>query len=352
MKVTYIKNSLVFLVTFLVSAFCLKLLIPKKDVPASIYSYSAKFSHFMENKDEYEVIFVGTSRVHNQISPETFDQHLKEAGYDYQSFNFGLQGARILTTRSMLNEILAARPANLKWVFIENLLDAGYSPLQNARTPREIHFHSFNDTRSSISYILNSGDSFPAKVALSLSHLPPFFFNYINLGRVVDQFQTKSVAELAEELGEDQDGYSISPRKEIVEEVYLNKVDQLKAKPYIETPLTPNRVAIVEEITDVVEAAGAEPLFLVAPGIIRNDEMIAAQKEGYIQTLFVYNDPGRYPDLYAIENRSDEEHLNEQGSELFSTLIAEDFVRYLDRDACLEHPLETDGSACQPNSTP
>lgn len=343
MKVSYVKNSLLFVVTFFVSVICLKLLIPKKDVPANIYSYSAKLSHFIANKNDYEVLFIGTSRVHNQVSPEVFDRTLQEAGYPYQSFNFGLQGARILTTYFMVEEILATQPKNLKWVFIENLLDAGYSPIQNARTPREIHFHNWERTQFSISYVVDSDSPFYKKSVIALSHLPPFFFSAINLGRVVDQFQVKSEAQLAEELGDGQDGYILSPQKEIVAEDYLRKVEQLAQNPHIDTELSANHLEILSLIVEAIEDYGARPIFLVAPGIIRNDELISAAKAGYIDNILIYNNPNQYPALYEIANRSDEEHLNEQGSILFSTLLAQDFVNTLQLESCEEKTASRSG---------
>lgn len=329
MKLNYVKNSLIFTLTFLVSACFLKLLVPKESVPGSIYSYGAKFSHFTENKDEYDIIFVGTSRVHNQISPKVFDQYLLDAGHEYKSFNFGLQGARILTTYFMINEILETKPQNLKWIVVENLLDEGYAPLQNARTPREIHFHDLEDTLFSISYTLDSNNPPHKKAVLAFSHFPPFLFNFLNLGRIVDQLQLKSDEALREELGVHGDGHIASPQRKINREKYLDKVESLRTTPYIETALTSNRLKIVNEIIRTIEDYGVEPVFLVAPGVIRNDELISAYRQGHVDTLFVYNNPAKYPELYEIDSRSDDEHLNEYGSEIFSELVATDFIEYL-----------------------
>ena len=46
--------------------------------------------------------------------------------------------------------------------------------------------------------------------------------------------------------------------------------------------------------------------------------------------LFAYDDFIRYPQFYEEENRLDVEHLNGRGAELFSRILAQDFVRSLD----------------------
>ncbi|NOT28941.1 MAG: hypothetical protein HOP15_00675 [Planctomycetes bacterium] len=78
-----------------------------------------KFAHFRAHADEYDLVYVGTSRVFRGFDPATFDQTLAELGHPLRSYNFGLVGMGYLEQRFIVDWILALRPARLRWLLLE-----------------------------------------------------------------------------------------------------------------------------------------------------------------------------------------------------------------------------------------
>ena len=51
-------------------------------------------------------------------------------------------------------------------------------------------------------------------------------------------------------------------------------------------------------------------------------------KQGVLPTLFAFNDPVAYPDLYRVDMHADTAHLNAPGALLFTRLLAGKFADY------------------------
>ncbi|MES2570644.1 MAG: hypothetical protein V4710_11400, partial [Verrucomicrobiota bacterium] len=61
-------------------------LLPRQPVPI----VSEKLAYFARHRDEYDTLFIGSSRVYRQIDPALFDQVTREAGVPTRSFNLGI----------------------------------------------------------------------------------------------------------------------------------------------------------------------------------------------------------------------------------------------------------------------
>lgn len=81
---------------------------------------SAKRGHWMAAHDEFDTVFIGSSRTFHHIDPESFADGVAEAGLPRpQGYNAGADLMFPPESFRWLRELLSARPKNLKWVFLE-----------------------------------------------------------------------------------------------------------------------------------------------------------------------------------------------------------------------------------------
>ena len=341
----YTRQTLAGLLAFFVAAFLLGQLIPSPTIPSNIVFISPKYEHYQAHKDDYDTLFFGSSRVYSQIIPAVFDEAASEEGLSLNSYNFGIPAMRAIDSTVLLEEVLANPPKNLKWVFFESILDKGYEPIPNARTNRSIYWHNWKNTQFAAQYILNSDESLPNKAVLLSSHLLPFLYHQLNVGRLFSQLlpSTFTVEEqtVAAEFTATEGFYALSdettPERQYflnAQQAYLDSVAVLGGRtadePWVETVsdeayLSANKVVLLNRVSETVRAAGAEPIFIDPPSLHLENDFQAAEQLGTIDRLLSYRDPNQFPQLYVPENRYDVDHLNRAGSEEFTRLIAKDF---------------------------
>ena len=336
----YLKQGAIALLAFLVTASLLNQIIPSPAIPPNVIFISPKYAHYQSHKDEYNALFFGSSRVYNHVVPKTFDEAAAAAGAEVRSFNFGIPAQRALSGYVLLKEVLRTPPENLKWVFIETPLDPGYEPIQNARTNRAIYWHNAQNTRIALRYIFTSDETPLRKAILAASHLLPFAYNELNVGRLFYQWipaQTFTDEEqtISEQVLANRGYYPLTDEADPKRQNFLAHLvryrqslstltEQKAAMDRRATPISNGQRWLLQALVEQVRRAGAEPIFIVPPTLEPQYELHRAHQLGYIPTLLSYNDPTRYADFYDLENRHDAEHLNDAGSRQFTQQIAKD----------------------------
>lgn len=343
----YTRQTLAGLVAFFVAAYLLGKLIPSPTIPSNIVFIGPKYEYYQAHKDDYDTLFFGSSRVYSQIIPAVFDETVEAEGLSLNSYNFGIPAMRAIDSTVLLEEILANPPENLKWVFFESILDKGYEPVPNARTNRSMYWHNWENTQFAAQYILSSDESLSSKAVLLSSHLLPFLYHQLNVGRLFNQLlpNTFSVEEqaVAAEFTATEGFYALSdettPERQYflnAQQAYLDSVAVLSGRtadePWVqsvsdEAYLSANKVMLLNRVSEAVRAAGAEPIFIDPPSLHLANDFQAAEQLGTIDRLLSYRDPDQFPQLYVTENRYDVDHLNQTGSEEFTRLIAQDLVQ-------------------------
>ena len=345
----YIWQVLIGCLTFFLTAFLLGRLIPSPVIPPNIVFISPKYEYYQAHKDDYDTLFFGSSRIYSQVIPKIFDETIEAEGRSLNSYNFGIPAMRAIDSAVLLKEVLANPPKNLKWVFFESTLDKGYEPIHNARTPRSIYWHNWENTQFAARYVLGSDESLPNKAVLLYSHLLPCFYHYLSVGRLFNQWLPSDFSE--EELGvaaqftADEGFYALSDESTAerqhflsTQQDYLDRVSVLAGRTThaswypkddggSDGHLSANKVMLLNQVVEAVRAAGAEPIFIDPPSLYLDNDFQLAKQLGIVDRLLTYRAPDRYPQLYAPENRYDIDHLNQAGAEAFSQLIAQDFSR-------------------------
>ena len=105
---------------------------------------SEKLAFFARHEDEFDAVFVGSSRVCGQIAPGVFDSEVGSATRQpMRSFNLGAPSMFLPESLFVIDRILAAKPARLRWMFIE--LDDPRPRLEEhaGLVRREVYWHGW-----------------------------------------------------------------------------------------------------------------------------------------------------------------------------------------------------------------
>ncbi|MFK8183706.1 MAG: hypothetical protein AB8B99_10045 [Phormidesmis sp.] len=335
----YVRQGAIALIAFLVAAFLLNRIIPSPTIPSNVVFIGPKYEYYQAHKDDYNALFFGSSRIYSHVIPDVFDETAQSAGVDVNSYNFGVPAMRAIDSAVLLKEVLKNPPKDLQWVFFESILDKGYEPIPNARTYRAIYWHNWENTRFAARYILTSDESLPKKAVLLTSHLIPFLYHQLNVGRVFNQVLPSELSAgeqaVAAEVRATEGYYALQDENDPKRQAFLANqsayaeqvaaLSEMQAQPDTQDYLSENKQALLREVTQAIRAAGAEPIFVEPPSLHMVNDFQAAQQVGAIDTLLSYKDPNQFPQLYGVEQRADADHLNDAGSRVFTRLLAEDF---------------------------
>jgi hypothetical protein len=303
---------------------------------------------FQRHGDDFNTLFIGSSRIHVQISPAIFDRAMREAGFPTRSVNFGVNGMFPPEDGYFVERLLGAKPRQLKWVFIElNELETGRIPVLE-HTRRSLYWHDPKRTSLVFRALLNAspdenGFSLFGKIArlflpgpkkseardLLLYHGALFARNFANVGRKSDLTwwitHLRKDEALSSEIEGDGDGYVPRNGKMSASEtaIYEAEINQavIDAGPKFVSASTE---LACRQLAEEVRKAGATPIFLVTP-VIMQIELGFQPESGIAGTVMSFNNARAYPQLYWSEARVDRGHLNAAAAEEFTRLVAENF---------------------------
>ena len=341
----YFLLMLISFLSFSLSLVLLRQIIPSPTIPQNLPVISAKVAHYQTHKNDYDTLFFGSSRIYHHIDPATFDRTTRAAGIPTHSFNFGIAGLKPLHNYTLLQTILKDPPPQLKWVFIEDAIDQGSAPLSEARTNRAIYWHNWKNTAYALRFVLSHPHTtLSQKASYSLSHLLPFFYHVLNLGRVFSQWYPQHhisaedqaiAAQFLTRAGYRPIDFDMPKRQYFLDNQtqYQQEVEQLaqqkkqkKEQNTYQEPLPTITTQHLQNITRTVTTAHATPIFIIAPTTIYQETIHSAYQQGKIDHLLSFNNPNQYPQLFAPENRTDWDHLTPETAQIFTQQLAEKFV--------------------------
>ena len=340
-----LTNSGICAAAFLITCVGLHAILPFPEIDGGV---SQKFRFFAAHKDEFDTLFIGSSRIYFQISPAIFDRVTRESGMPTHSFNFGIGGMYLPESAYLLEQILNLKPRNLRWVFIEyDELQTKWSP-ENQTSRRALYWADWKRVSLLLRKLSDAGTAppwlpDPAKLrdimlrqkdekntrSLMAFYAGQFEKNYTNVARagdVPDYFLSRDTKERrARYLGVASDGYVTRP----------NRMSPSQAAAYERglaaamgqrgsRPLSPYTVEGYQQCAQEVRNIGAAPIFLITPSTTQIN--IAADRPGLAGVVMAFNDPRTYPNLFRSDVRRDGQHLTKSGAEEFTRLVAANFV--------------------------
>ncbi len=325
------RNVVIAVAALLLTAAALHRVLPLPEVE----NVTPKLRFFAQHRDEFDTLFIGTSRIQHHIAPEIFDRVAAEKGWPTHSFNFGIDGMHPAESFYVIEQILKTKPRKLKWVFFE-LEDVLTDWSAEARGTRRLaYWHDWKRTKQTLRRIVNPrGDArWYAEMARALLgrrevvlHLSLFAKQFVNLGRAGDLLE-RPAGEMSAQLGPRGDGYRPPATAMTLARVprYQQKLERetSNARPRF---VDPHAEKSYREYAAQFRKLGAASIFVVTPVVTQSPLRLRPDPPPPGPVL-AFNDRRAYPQLYGAEVRVDESHLSKVGAEEFTRLIAEEFVR-------------------------
>ncbi len=291
-----------------------------------------KAQYFHRHKDEFELVFVGSSRVLNQVSPAVFTRRLADRGQPLTSFNFGLQGMWYPELRLTIEHILAERPARLRYLVIElRDLDRELS-WRHYFTRRTVAWHTPQLTLLVLRQLWRTPSlSLLEKTKRSAVHLHHLAYRIANLGLALPAL-AQATGQPGTCLPENErfDGsVALNPVLATIEAARLPELFAAFADSPQEVEPEPVWTADLVDLVARIRAHDVEPIFVLIPPVWeRRPDVLLLAERGVLPTLFAYQDPAAYPEFHRLENLFNTKHLNANGMVLFTQRLADDFLRW------------------------
>jgi len=298
-------------------------------------SLDGRMNAFLENKDDYEVLFVGSSLTQLQVIPSEIRE---ESGI--RSFNLGLNSARGHEMNQIIAKVLASQPAKLKAIVIE--ARPWYPARSDVRnepySPRMTWWHTPGETVSFLRTMRLRPDGPAAKEQVPL-HLKAALARWANMGAGLAAFTQTCKGPPHE------DGWT-PLIKDNPSEKSEDKKQRLRARDrWVKNPRSADDYATFHALQRTrfeqynlnafdqrdrrLEAAGVQSVYLLAPTWKSYANDRALQSAGRMTRLIDFADPKSHPEFFAFENRRDKSHLNLEGSRLYSRAIANRLREFL-----------------------
>lgn len=305
---------------------------------------SEKRAHFLAQPDGYDAVFIGSSRFYRGVAPLVFDAAMRERGHSMRSFNFAMEAVWPPESLYRVREFLRLR-SRVRWVFIELLpVNPRLAP-ENARTLRAIYWHDWRHTALAWRE-LASQESMGAgeRRAWFALHAELFFRRLSHLSGAAVPLEARLRPELLKAARKETafntpwlgaEGFLPEPATPMAPEAAAAFRQQASgyARDLVPEPLPAHLRDELRKLAAAVRAAGAVPIFVLTPSVIRSENYTDLRAQGIDAELLSFKDPARFPALYDPEFHFDGPHLNERGAHELSRLLAGEFAALLEREA-------------------
>lgn len=313
----------------------------------------AKMAAFSQHKDAFDAVFLGSSHVFHGFRPEVVDPLLSRDGAPFRSFNLGMEGMFSFEADALLREVLAMRPARLRWLVVEapswrpklSKADAAVVTERNAR------WHTPGSTALALRSVALSPAPWPERLGLARAHLHLFGLWLGNYGQgpnVVRQWidpEPPALRGRAERFLHSGGYEALETRQDEVVRLrqanlrskaadYSARVAklaaQLRSRGDRDKRLERYNYAALARQLRSAEAADARIVYVVMPALLTPRYFAELHREGAMPALVDLRDPDTFPELWALDNRFDEGHLTQQGAALLSRYFADRFSPLLE----------------------
>lgn len=290
------RNVGVFALSFVAA---MALVRPEPPAPASI---SAKLES-LERLRAVDLVFVGSSRTHFNLTPASFDAEAGRLGLSVQSFNLGVPGAGGHEVDYIVENYLLDLP-QLKAVFIEFPTFEYQTIDPDERTFRKIYWHDARRTIDAVRSSLAGPMPLGLRWLEAEEHLWHFVLRFCGLW--------PSGGEVPPDFGPDGfqpwDHPSRKPIAGPPKPAFLKNTDYVVSR------------EIIRRQQAVLRRRGIRVFYVIPPGTPDLSPLLEMARAGEIR-LFKFNDPREYPELYQPDTNGG--YLLSKGARLYSTMLAE-----------------------------
>jgi hypothetical protein len=329
-------NVVAALLSFALVCVALGCLLPFPDVPV----VRTKFAHLATHPGEYDTLFLGSSHVYYQIIPSVFDEWTARDGRPTHAFNAGIAGLRPPEDGYVLDRILELQGKKLRYVFIE--LAILRTRLAYERTRRAVYWHDWPRMsliwRATIAQLRGksgrvSVNDLRGPLGDLLAHLLLFVRRETNVGRG-EIFASRWNGPVSDEtpksaMGANLDGWLPTNLPQIMKGEQLARYEEELAERRRQPARKHFGDAISQEAAErmisAVEKVGAVPVLIIPPTTDRKNFL--PRRGRFDPIVLDFCSVEKFPELYEPGRRLDESHLNTAGAQLFTRLLAQEFLK-------------------------
>lgn len=294
--------------------------------PNTNYSYpylNAKLE-FLEKHPEYNMYFIGSSKINNQVDCKILDENIEGV----KSYNLGANAGFDLESYQTLDYILSNPNFKPKYIIVE-LQDKIKVTKINIKTERSFGSFNYANTAFAINYHLENKDYKQIGLTLASFVLNVFHFNKYSDERSIQKTQNSFIDK---NQGFSALEFSSVPR---TDENKLKSVIKERLERYHadQNKYTPNQ-ALVTRINEFSEKCKKKniQLILYIPGPAEPDaKKLEVYQNAFNVPVVSLVNPDAYPEFYQYENRWDYGHLNEKGSKILSEKTVPLLEKVLDK---------------------
>ncbi|MGI8891578.1 MAG: hypothetical protein ACR2G0_12465 [Chthoniobacterales bacterium] len=325
--------------------------------PKEVNGITLKTQRFAVKKDQFDIVFIGSSRIYHGVSPKVFDRLMRASGHNWRSFNAAMDGMNTAEGFALARRLLSLHPKKLKFIFLElqAYINAGTPIGDETVKERDVYWRDWDSLvegfRKFTLGLTGKGAGLPgipfsfqrfdrfAPVLLADTRL--WVRNLTNFGeglRIVQSALASGPSWLrpaaplqpakGANLPKNWDGYFAMsrPMSNATLATYRKGFSDAQHHPPFRPP-DPIMRSELQHFVVEMKRYGIEVIFLVPPSVggARGSAFYAPKSD----LLFDYDDLTRYAPYYAEPNRLDTEHLNGRGAELFTRTLADDFTQAL-----------------------
>ncbi|MEN0048284.1 MAG: hypothetical protein AAF806_14575 [Bacteroidota bacterium] len=296
----------------------------------------AKKEVFDAHKNEYNTIFIGSSRTYNQVNPIVFDSIT-----GLESFNLAYSAVQPFRIFDYMAEIAKQRP-DLDYVFVEmsplprlfgsfkeadqlHAVDEKRYPIavdffRKNDLPKRFQFQSIKDYSKLMAYKyigFNSAKRWRAMLGIAE---PREGFPDRNVYETGGFFPTDSVANVNAPLQKRRRNFLEHPEE-------MKKYDYSTKK----SDFSKDRDRFADEWLAATKlfSSNTKVILLIPPRNPWNSIKQTTKLKYFLEqegvTFFDFSDSEEYPNLFSPENSNDEVHLNLKGANIYTREIAKKF---------------------------
>lgn len=337
LRIAFIAIS--FLFGFCLASWLIRINLPLPKVPA----VQAKLEYLRSHVNEYDTLFLGSSRIYHQIIPSQFDELMAEQGMPTHSFNCGVDGMRPPEDAYVFDQILSYGPKKLRWVVLE--LSSLRMPVDRDKkgTIRAVYWHDWErflllarraflvDTKKR--KLADRLNKLREPLADLADHWRLFVQNTSNIGRgeLLTHYLKKKHAESVYwiPIGERNDGFTITGRPETILEEnripFEHELAMRRETPAMRDEGDPVSQLALRRMVEKIRKIGATPILVIPPTTSKKN-FVPAPELGADLIVLDFSDVEKYAALYENRHRLDTDHVNTAGAEVFTELLVDAFT--------------------------
>jgi hypothetical protein len=304
-----------------------------------------KMAFFLDDADDYDAVFIGSSRIYRQLEPDTFDATFAAAGQPMRSFNLGVPDMRMLEVLFLTRWLLERRPEQLALLVVDAESDPLFIREENLGTARIVRWHDRRNFAAIVGEVRRTAPTRAAAIDRAARHLEPFVLHVTRLGHGLDRIRML-IAPPPPEAPPEQRGFfagdeemETTPSEAQRTELelfsgrlhgdlgrYYRDVERLARSRRSGSLTDPFELELFAELERLAVRAGVEVVFLIDPRPEETPNLVWAADQGVVRTLLRFDDPRRYPELYDPALRFDRHHVSKAGARLYTAEVARRIV--------------------------